>query len=246
MDFQNRTYNHFFHKTLIIDIETVPVVKDFKDLPAAMQHHWEHKSSFLRLSEEELNNPALSFSQRAGIYAEFGKIVCIGLGVLNKKEENYTIRLKALKNNDEAALLQEFCMIVNNLEKQHREVIFCGHNIKEFDLPYICRRLLINGLQPPNSLQLSGKKPWEILHEDTLELWRFGDYKNYISLDLLAQCLQVPSSKNEMDGSKVAQAYWEENKLDAIAKYCLQDVHTTALAFLKLKGININLTPDYV
>lgn len=170
MDLQYSGSIDFFHKTLVIDIETVPAFKNLDGLSPEMQQHWIHKSSFLKLTEEEVNNSQLSYSQRAGIYAEFGKIVCIGLGIFNKNNDGYFLRLKAISNDDENTLLRDFYNIVANMEKQYRSVIFCGHNIKEFDLPFICRRFLVNNIDLPQSLQLSGKKPWEIEHQDTLEL----------------------------------------------------------------------------
>ncbi len=235
-----------FHKTLIIDIETVSAVSTFDELPKSMQHHWQHKSQFIRGSVEEQNNPAISFTQKAGIYAEFGKIVSICLGFIEEQPNGYQVRLKAVSDNNEQTLLKNFSDIILQMEAQHKDVIFCGHNIKEFDLPYICRRMLVHGMDLPTSLQLSGKKPWEILHEDTLELWRFGDYKHYISLDLLATCLGVASSKTDMDGSMVGEAYWKENQLERITNYCLADVYTTTMVYMKLKGLQQPVTAVYV
>lgn len=245
MKAQNTLKERFFHKTLIIDIETVPGKQSWNELPEPLQQHWRHKSAYLSLSPEEAQDAALSYAQQAGIYAEFGKIVCIGLGVVIQKNDTSVLRLKALKNDDEKALLLEFCEMIGNMEQQRKGIIFCGHNIKEFDLPYICRRLLIHDVPLPACLKLSGKKPWEIPHEDTLELWRFGDYKHYSSLDLLANCLGVPSSKTDMDGSQVADAYWKEARLDDIARYCLRDIYTTAMVYMKLKEMNLTLHCEY-
>lgn len=243
---QNILSKYDFHKTLIIDIETVPQTEHFDKLAPALQKHWEHKAKFLKLSAEEEEQPALSFAQRGGIYAEFGKIVCIGLGFINQKGEALSIRLKSLQADDEKALLHSFCEIITALEKQYKEVIFCGHNIKEFDLPYICRRMLINSMSLPYCLQMSGMKPWQIPHKDTMELWRFGDYKHYTSLDLLAAILGVESSKTSMDGSMVADAYWQKGMLTEIAEYCLRDIHTTAMVYLKLLGLDKELLVEYV
>jgi DNA polymerase elongation subunit (family B) len=245
MKAQNTLKERFFHKTLIIDIETVPEKKGWQELPEPLQQHWLHKASYLNLSEEAAVDAAISYAQRAGIFAEFGKIVCIGLGIVTIKDGEPVLRLKALKHDDEKALLQEFSDMIGTMEQQRKGIIFCGHNIKEFDLPYICRRLLIHGMPLPGCLKLSGKKPWEIPHEDTLELWRFGDYKHYTSLDLLANCLGVPSSKTDMDGSMVADAYWKENRLEDIARYCLQDIYTTTRVYLKLKEMDLSLNCVY-
>lgn len=225
-----------FHKTLIIDIETVPLSYDWNMLPEALKNHWLHKMSFLGLSDEEKADPEAVFRERGGIYSEFGKIVCIGMGYIHRQGHADTIRLKSIQSDDERELLLEFCQTIEQFREQNREIIFCGHNIKEFDIPYICRRLLINGLGLPACLDLGGKKPWQVTHQDTLELWRFGDYKNYTSLDLLAQVLGIPSPKSDIDGSGVAPAYWLDQDLERIARYCLRDVYTTALVYLKLKG----------
>lgn len=225
-----------FHKTLIIDIETVPLTDDWFSLPEGLRNHWTHKMNFLHLSDEQMQNPAAVFSDRAGIYSEFGKIVCIGMGYISKQDGKEVVRLKSLSNDDESALLHEFCKTLAHFKEQNKEVIFCGHNIKEFDIPYICRRMLINGLDLPECLNISGLKPWQVSHQDTLELWRFGDYKSYVSLDLLAQVLQVPSSKSDINGSQVGSTYWQEKDLERIAQYCLRDVYTTALVYMKLKG----------
>ncbi len=223
---------------LIIDIETVSGAKNIADIKDALQKHWEHKASFLKLDVDEAANADVSYFNRAGIYAEFGKIICIGIGFVNREQKQ--VRIKTLANEDETKLLAEFLELINKLEKEQKtNVVFCGHNIKEFDLPYICRRLMVNGFSLPESLNLSGLKPWQINHQDTLELWRFGDYKHYTSLDLLAQVLNVPSSKTDIDGSEVNTVFWNDNDLDRIANYCSKDIFTTALVYLRLKQQNV-------
>lgn len=233
---QRKSEKVVFHKTLIIDIETVPLTKHWNMLPERLQQHWIHKTQFLHLSEAELQQPNTVFESRAGIYAEFGKIVCIGLGYISKHDGAKIVRLKSIQNDDEKLLLEAFCKLLRQFEMLHKDFQFCGHNIKEFDIPYICRRLIINGLPLPDCLDIAGLKPWQVNHVDTLELWRFGDYKSYISLDLLAQILGVPTSKSDIDGSQVAHVYWHEQDLGRIASYCLKDVYTTTLVYLKLKG----------
>jgi len=242
----NITEKEDFHKTLIIDIETVPLTKDWKELSPALQKHWEHKVQFLHIPEQERERPDECFFRRAGIYSEFGKVVCIGLGFIDARQENLHIRLKSIYDHDEKKLLHAFCELVSAFGQQNKEVIFCGHNIKEFDLPYLCRRMLINGLSLPKCLKMSGLKPWQVAHKDTMELWRFGDYKHYTSLDLLAAVLGVNSSKTDMDGSMVGHAYWQENDLKSISSYCLRDIYTTAMVYLKLKGITGDLIPEYI
>lgn len=227
-----------FHKTLVLDIETVPCREHWLQLDEAFQKHWQHKAEHISLSEEEIGHPDKSFENRGGIYAEFGKVVCIGLGLLTKDDQGngMKIRLKSLFNDDEKALLAEFAKTVQAFIQINKEIIFCGHNIREFDIPFLCRRFLINGLPLPDSMDFAGLKPWQVPMEDTLHLWRFGDYKHYTSLDLLATVLNVPSSKTDMDGSLVASVFWKEKNLEKIADYCLQDIYTTALVYLKLKG----------
>lgn len=222
---------------LIIDIETVAAEKSFDMLSNALKKHWRHKASFLKFEEGVLSIEEI-FATRAGIYAEFGKIVCIGLGIIDQNQKK--IRIKTIANHDEQLLLTEFLNIIQKLESESKtDIVFCGHNIKEFDLPYICRRATIHQLSLPKALQLSGSKPWQVPHNDTLEMWRFGDYKHYTSLDLLASLLQIPSSKTDIDGSEVNKVYWQEGALERIANYCARDIFTTALVYLKLKHKNI-------
>ncbi|MFT4061495.1 MAG: 3'-5' exonuclease [Edaphocola sp.] len=231
-----KTDNALFHKILVVDIETVPVTNDWLAMPEDLRGHWLHKMNFLKLTESQMEQPADVFFDRAGIYAEFGKIVCIGMGYVSPGNGHAEVRLKAISHDDEGQLLQQFAAMLETFVSQRKEVVFCGHNIKEFDIPYICRRMLINGLGLPACLDVGGLKPWQVSHQDTLELWRFGDYKNYVSLDLLAAALGIPSSKGDIDGSQVAGVYWHERNLKRISEYCLRDVYTTALVYLKLKG----------
>lgn len=238
MQAQTKSEKTFFHKTLIIDIETVPLTKDWDMLPEALQEHWKYKMNYLHLDEAVREKPEEVYRERAGIYAEYGKIVCIGMGYIAKQDDCDVVRLKSIQDDDEYKLLETFCHMIQQFEQQNKGLQFCGHNIKEFDIPYICRRIIINGLPIPECMNFAGLKPWQVNHLDTLELWRFGDYKSYVSLDLLAQVLQVPTSKSDINGSEVARVYWQEGDLARIASYCLRDVYTTALVFLKLKGWN--------
>lgn len=217
---------------LVIDIETVSGERIFEELSVSMQAHWQHKASFLKNGPEVVPS-SLSYLEKAAIYAEFGKVVCIGLGFVDKEEKK--IRIKTLADRNEQKLLTDFFELLVRLEQEHEgNIIFCGHNIKEFDLPYICRRALVNGLRLPETLRLSGMKPWQVPHIDTLELWKFGDYKHYISLDLMADILGIPSSKTDIDGSEVSKVYWEQDDLQRIADYCSRDIFTTALVYLRL------------
>ena len=214
---------------LFIDIETVPEEENFLSLDDDMKQLWGQKTQYQRRDEFAPED----FYDRAGIWAEFGKIVCISVGIFNQARGEVGLRVKSFADDDEKELLIDF---INLLKKQSPSLILCGHNAKEFDFPYLCRRMLINSLEIPTQLQISGKKPWEINHLDTMELWKFGDYKNYTSLNLLAAVFNVPTPKDDIDGSDVGRVYWEEKDLERIKIYCQKDVVTTAQVLLRLKG----------
>lgn len=232
---------------LFIDIETVSGVSQFSELSEGMQLQWVRKARYLKPSTSETDDPAASFAEKAGIFSEFAKVVCIGIGCLVEKDGAWVIVLKALADDDEKVLLNKFCEAVSRFVERFPDLRFCGHNIREFDIPFLCRRMIIHNMPLPECMQLHGKKPWEVGHLDTLELWRFGDYKHYTSLALLAEVLGVPSSKDDMDGSMVGEVYWKERDLSRIARYCLQDVLTTARVFLRLRGYgHIRPEPQYI
>ena len=214
---------------LFLDIETVPAYPDFDAVPENFQKLWEKKSAYIR-SADNLS-PAEVYGQ-AGIYAEFGKIVCISCGFMNGNE----VRLKSFYGDDEVILLNEFAGLLQQHYKRP-ESLLCGHNAKEFDFPYIARRMLVNGIELPEILDLAGKKPWEIRHLDTMELWKFGDYKHYTSLELLAAIFGIPTPKDDIDGSQVAGVYWKDKDLERIAHYCQKDVLTTIQLFRRYQGL---------
>lgn len=218
---------------LFLDVETVCGKADFDELAESTQKLWTTKSTQIHRRDDEQPEPKDSYTNKAAIFAEFGKIVCISVGFISiEKDNEMSFRLKSFASDDEAALLTDFTELLN---KTPRFIYLCGHNIKEFDIPYICRRMIINQLPLPGKLQIHGKKPWELSHFlDTLELWKFGDYKNYTSLSLLCDVFGVPTPKDDMDGSKVGVAYWEDKALDKIAVYCQKDVLATAQVFLKM------------
>jgi predicted PolB exonuclease-like 3'-5' exonuclease len=220
------------NQVMVIDIETVPQYASYEDVPPHLQDLWEQKTHYQRKPDESPDD----FYEKAGILAEFGKIVCISMGVFSIQNKLPTLRIKSISGEDENKLLKEFS---NLLEKQIGGLMFCAHNGKEFDYPYICRRMLINGIEIPVQLQISGKKPWEVNHIDTMELWKFGDYKHYTSLNLLAAILNVPTPKDDIDGSMVRQVYYEEKNLPRIVTYCQKDVITTAQVLLKFKGMEV-------
>jgi hypothetical protein len=232
------------HNILFLDIETVPGRADFEELGEEMQELWGIKSrSVLRktTSEElEYEEIAEAYRTRAGIYAEFGKIVCISVGFLTRQPDSDEplLRLKSFTNHTEAALLDDFCEVLQRHFNNPEKFALCGHNIKEFDIPYICRRMLVNQLPFPRMLDVAGKKPWETKHFlDTMELWKFGDIKNYTSLRLLAAIFDFPSPKDDMDGADVAGVYWEDRDLERIATYCEKDVLATVQLFLKMRRL---------
>lgn len=218
---------------LFLDIETVPEAPSFNELDEATQELWEGKSKYRRGEDTS----AEEFYERAGIWAEFGKIVCISVGYFNFTTEARDFRVTTFKG-DEKTLLLEFKELIQE-HFSHAKNILCAHNGKEFDFPYIARRMLIHRIQLPIKLELFGKKPWEIPHLDTMELWKFGDYKHYTSLKLMAHVLGIPSPKDDMDGSMVREVYYKEKNLDRIAQYCELDVITTAQVFLRLRNESI-------
>ena len=217
-------------QVLVLDIETVPQYPSFNELPVEYQQLWDQKTRFQRRDGET----AAEFYSRGGILAEFGKIICISVGIFSKKTETLSLRVKSFFGDVEKEVIQSFIDLLN---KQPDSLILCAHNGKEFDFPYLCRRMLINGLQIPIQLNIHGKKPWEIMHLDTMDLWKFGDYKNYTSLNLLAAVFNIPSPKDDIDGSMVHKVYWEDNDLERIRIYCEKDVVTTAQILLKFKSL---------
>ena len=219
-------------KILFLDIETVAGFEQYSEMPEPLQKHWNRKASFFK--ESETQTPEELYG-RAGIYSEFGKIVTIAVGYFHfDNEENIQLRIKAFSSDDEVKILKDFSKLLE--ESFPPSIKLCAHNGKEFDFPYIARRMVIQGIELPKPLQMSGKKPWEIPHLDTLELWKFGDYKHFTSLDLLAHILGIPSSKSDIDGSQVNEVYYKEKNLDRITEYCKRDVAVLAQVFLKLQG----------
>jgi 3'-5' exonuclease len=219
---------------LFLDIETVPMAKTYEDLPDPFQFLWNKKAEQLsksdRTTADDKRTPS-DYYDRAGIYAEFGKIICISTGVLRSQ----SLWIKSFSGDDEKEVLADFAeMLSKARDKQFR--FLCAHNGKEFDYPYLIRRMLVNGMKIPPILDLSGKKPWEVNHFDTMELWKFGDYKNYTSLELLAALFGIETPKDDIDGSEVGRVYWEDHDLPRIVTYCQKDVKTIVNLFLKFQG----------
>lgn len=218
---------------LFLDIETVPQYPDYNDMPEEWRQLWDTKSTSLLKYHEGQTNETLY--PRAGIYAEFGKIICISCGVLQEADGQKKIILKSFYGDDEKRLLHQFSEMLNKWSAGEQKFL-CAHNGKEFDFPYLCRRMIINNLPIPSLLNISGKKPWDVPHLDTLELWKFGDFKSFTSLNLLACALGIPTPKDDIDGSMVWAVYWKEKNLERIVTYCQKDVITVAQIYLRMNG----------
>lgn len=220
---------------LFLDIETVSQHRQFSEGSAEHQKLWEEKARFM-LSDE--HPAAEDVYGRAAIFAEFGRIVCISCGIITERNGERQLRVKSFSGHEEKPLLEDFADMLNKhfAESYH---LLCGHNGKEFDFPYIARRMLINGISLPKILDIAGKKPWEVGHLDTMQMWKFGDFKHFTSLKLLAHVFGIPSPKDDIDGSQVGQVYWEENDLERIVRYCEKDVVTLVQVFLRMKQIPV-------
>jgi 3'-5' exonuclease len=216
---------------LFLDIETVPLVYKYSDLPEHQRYLWETKNRHFITAE----NTAEMTYQKAGIYAEFGKIICICTGVVVKNGTKNTLRIKSFAGDDEKKLLSDFAQLLNTHFNKPPDHMLCAHNGKEFDFPYICRRMLINGIDLPAILNVPGKKPWETGFLDTMELWKFGDYKSFTSLELLAGVFGIPTPKDDIKGEDVKRVYYEEKNLNRITAYCRKDVLTIVQLFLKYR-----------
>ncbi len=221
---------------MFLDIETVPVSSSFDSLSTAMQNLWDKKSKQFRTPDQT----AQDVYERAGIYSEFGKIICISVGYIREKNP-FSFRLKSYFGKDEKTLLNSFSEMLSKFCRTNTDAVLCAHNGKEFDFPFLARRMIVNGLRIPDILDNAGKKPWEIKLLDTMDLWKFGDYKNYTSLDLLTSILGIPTPKDDIDGSMVAGIFYTEDNIERIVRYCEKDVLAIArilLRFMNLSGLD--------
>ncbi len=219
---------------VFLDIETVATVDQYERLPERFKALWARKASFLKRDEGQTAEDL--FNQRAGIYAEFGKVIVVAVGrYFDTENGELGFRTRCFMGDNERELLHTVKTTLEKLDPVNAKL--CAHNGKEFDFPYLCRRMLVNGLIPPAILNQTGRKPWEVTHLDTMEMWKFGDFKNYTSLDLLAALFDIETSKGVMDGSMVNEVYYQERDLAKIATYCVGDVVTIGQLFLKLKGM---------
>ena len=212
---------------MVLDIETVPQYSTYNQVPDNLKLLWDKKTLYNRKEETAEN-----FYKSAGIWAEFGKIICISVGIFTGGK-NTGLRIKSFAGDDEREVLISFSKM---LKGQPNTLVLCAHNGKEFDFPYLCRRMLIHGLMLPSQLEIAGKKPWEINHLDTMELWKFGDYKSYTSLNLLTTIFNIPTPKDDIDGSMVGDVYWKDNQLHRISTYCQKDVVATAQLLRRYRG----------
>lgn len=227
---------------LFIDIETAGQSVEYSQLSLDMKNLWNTKAKALkRDSNLPIEEIEMLYSQKAAIYSEFARVVCISVGYfVTKKKEILGFRVKSFSGYDEPQILKSFSRLLkSHFDKPNKQAL-CGHNIKEFDIPFLCRRMVIHKMKVPKMLDISGKKPWQVDHLiDTLVLWRFGDYKNYTSLSLLATVLGIPSPKDDIDGSQIHDTFWNQNDLPRIVRYCEKDVFTTAKVFLRLRNIEL-------
>jgi 3'-5' exonuclease len=218
-----------FNNILFLDIETVSQYETYENLPDDWRELWDTKAQLIMRNKEIETSETIY--DRAGIYAEFGKIICISCGCIQGSGEDKKLIIKSFSGHDEKKLLTEFAGMLKKWTDNNK--FLCAHNGKEFDYPYICRRMVINNVTIPDAIQIAGKKPWDIKHLDTMELWKFGDYKSYTSLKLLAKVLGVPSPKDDIDGSMVYSVYWLEKDLERIVTYCQKDVITLTQIYLR-------------
>lgn len=216
---------------LFLDIETVPEQKEWSDVSELTQELFTKKTAYQRKDEIAPED----FYERAGIWAEFGKIVCISVAYFTENQNQKTLRVTSFSGHDERQILLDFKTLLNDHFNRPKHLL-CAHNGKEFDFPFIARRMIVHQIELPSKLNLFGKKPWEIPHLDTMEMWKFGDYKHFTSLQLLTSILGIPSPKDDIDGSDVARVYYQENDLPRIVEYCEKDTVTLAQLLLRFNN----------
>ena len=231
--------NHY----LFIDIETASGVAEYTQLSPGMQGECKRKSK-TKFGEDA--DPEANFTERSGIFAEFGKIVCISIGCLHQQDGAWKLLLRSFSGADEKQLLEDYCTSISRFHNKHSNLTFVGHNLIEFDLAFISRRMIINKMSLPNCMNFQGRKPWEVKDrvKDTMQIWSFGDYKSFTRLSLLAEVLGIPSPKDDISGEDVTRVYWQEHDLARIVTYCQKDVETTARVFLRLMSYELDFTAE--
>jgi uncharacterized protein YprB with RNaseH-like and TPR domain len=222
---------------LFLDIETVPQEENWNSVSKTTQELFEQKTRYQRKDEFTGDQ----FYEKAGIWAEFGKIICISVGYFVDVKKKRQLRLTSFFGDDEHQLLTDFKLLLDN-HFANKNNVLCAHNGKEFDFPFIARRMIVHQIELPKKLNLFGKKPWEVPHLDTLELWKFGDYKHYTSLKLLTNILGIQSPKDDINGSEVANVYYKEKDVQRIVTYCEKD--TIAVAQIILRFNNEDLLKE--
>ncbi len=226
--------NIVIENSFLIDIETVSSSQHYHSLPEEWKDLWDEK---IKKALPENITAEEFYPLRAAVMAEFAKVVCISFGYFKTQNNVLQLRIKSIYSHNEKELIENFIKTLYQLHAINNKWCFTGHNIKEFDIPFLCRRILINNLTIPPFMDFQNMKPWDTPVTDTLHLWRFGDYKHYTSLKLLAAALGVPSPKDDIDGSMVGEVYWEEKNLERIATYCQKDVATVANVLLRFKNL---------
>lgn len=225
---------------VFFDIETAPAASALEEVPGTLRDLWLDREARAMAraagkSGEEVD-PRVWFAEHAGLQAEFGRVVCIAVGFFNRSREGLKLRVKTIAYPEEEYILEDFANLLDKSFADPGRFRLCGHNIRGFDLPYLSRRLMIRGKKLPALLDTAGFKPWELPHVDTLDLWRFGEYRHFVSLKLLAGLFGLPSPKDDIAGADVGRVFWEENDLDRICVYCAKDVRTVAELVLVWKG----------
>lgn len=230
------SFENSYKNLLVIDIETASVHASYSEMNTRFQALWDKKASMLQNPDEHTTDDL--YKEKGAIYAEFGKVICISVGIFTKDKNGFGLRIKSIAHESEYENLLAFKQLIES-KFDSKLLQLIAHNGKEFDFPYLCRRMLVNGIPVPVALDVRDKKPWEIHHLDTMDLWKFGDRKNFTSLELLAALFDIPSSKDDIDGSMVNKVYHDENDLSRIAEYCRRDVMVTAQIFLRLFGLPV-------
>jgi predicted PolB exonuclease-like 3'-5' exonuclease len=234
-----------YFNILFLDIETVGMKASFDELDERWQALWRKKAAY-HIKSDPSKEADQYFDEKAAIYSEFGRVACISFGFLHGDEKDLQFKVKSVAGHDEKQVLRDFADFLQKYYSDLPRQKLCGHNIKEFDIPYLCRRMLRHGLTLPDAFNLFGKKPWEVKHLlDTLELWKFGDFKNYTSLELLSAHLGIPTPKDDIDGSKVHSTFYDKDDLARIVSYCEKDVVTTARVYMRMMH-QLDFDPDKV
>ncbi len=232
---------------VFIDIETIRGKKTYNDVITenpALDDYWQTKHTQIRekepLSYGHIEDSAEMYEKMAALYPEWGQIVCISIGQIKFDEDGNPIKFttKSFSGLYEKILLEEFNETASKIMSKYPRMQWVGHNIKGFDMPYIIKRSLINGVRVPNVFHLQKQKPWESQLIDTNDVWKFNGW-NGARLGLLTEILNIPSPKQDMDGKMVSDVFWEDGDLNRISEYCEMDINATANVMLRISGMDI-------